>query len=61
LRITKISERKPRKCVQQNKRAHDLKVLKSMEEVNNRNVGRKFYTIACRVKAGFQFVKSEII
>jgi hypothetical protein len=59
LRITKISEGKPRKCVQHNKGAHNLKVLKSMEEANKRNEGRKFYTIAHRVKASFWFVMKD--
>jgi hypothetical protein len=32
-----------------------------MEEANKRNEGRRFYIIACRVKAGFWFVNTEII
>jgi len=36
-------------------------VLKGIEEANKRNEGRRFYTIAHRVKAGFWFVNTEII
>jgi hypothetical protein len=61
LRITKISKGKPQKCVQQNKRAHNLKALKSMEEANKRKEGRRFYTVARKVKASFWFVNTEII
>jgi hypothetical protein len=35
------------------KRAHDLEMLKDMEEANKRNYARKFYTIVRRMKDGF--------
>jgi hypothetical protein len=37
LRIIKISKGKPKKCVQQNKCAHNPKVLKIADNVNKRN------------------------
>jgi hypothetical protein len=52
----KMSEGNPRECVEGGKKkgAHDLKLLEGMEEANKRNDARKFYTIAHRMKAGFQ-------
>jgi hypothetical protein len=49
-----MSQGKPRKCVEQKNRDHDLKVLGGMEKTNERSEARKFYAVACRMKAGFQ-------
>jgi hypothetical protein len=45
-------------CRATKKSSHDLKVLEGTKEANKRNEARKFYTIACRMKVGFQPRKS---
>jgi hypothetical protein len=41
-------------CRTKKKRSHDFKVLEGTKEANKRNEARKFYTIAGRMKVGFQ-------
>jgi hypothetical protein len=41
-------------CRVKKKKAYDLKVLDGTKAANKRNETRKFYTKACRMKAGFQ-------